>query len=108
MRLIMLAFIAAVGCAHASAMQQIEATHPGALYEVRVVGCVLPGESRRRFEHDGRAALLWARERVHNVRYYPCTAQIEAIEGERRSPVYRVTADRKEGYREGAVPDESN
>jgi hypothetical protein len=107
MRARTLALILAGGCVRASAMQQIEAAHPGALYEVRVVGCVLPGESRRRFDRDGRAALLWARERVHNVRYYPCTAQIEAIEGERRSPVYRVTVDRNEGYREGALPDES-
>jgi len=82
----------------------LETTNPHASYEVRLSRCESTGESAKRFGSSFRTALLWSSERVHNARYFPCTATIDAVTGLERHAIYRISLTRDGSYVEQIVP----
>jgi hypothetical protein len=87
-----------VACQTSRRKHPLELANPGATFEVRLAGCMSPGENTRRFGSRVRTALLWSSERVHNATYLPCTATIEAVTAAERHAIYRVSRTRDGAY----------
>jgi hypothetical protein len=100
-RLVVAAATGIVACRSTPLIRHLEAASPGATFEVRLSRCVSTGESEARFGSDLRTALLWSRERVHNARYYPCSATIDAVRPGVRRAVYHLSMQRDGSYAEG-------
>ena len=93
----------AAGCATPGVVRRVTAAHPAATYEASVRGCEFhPALAGRQFGADFNEALLWARQVAGTARWSQCEITIEALEGERRVPVYRISRDAR-GRREGVI-----
>jgi hypothetical protein len=98
------AVVALVACHPHRAEHPLAVANQGATFEVRLSGCSST-DIGRRFGHDVRTALLWSSERVHTASYLPCTATMDAVRGNERHTIYRVTRGRDGSYREELVHD---
>jgi hypothetical protein len=81
----------------------LKAENPGATFEVLLSGCSNTGVTGRQFGSDARTALLWSSERVHSATYLPCSATIQAVRGNKRHAVYRISRSRDGAYVEQLV-----
>jgi hypothetical protein len=93
-----------VACRPHRAPHPLEVANPGATFDVRLSGCTTTGETARRFGSNLRTALLWSSEQVHNARYFPCTATIEAVTAGQHRAIYRVSRSRDGPYVEQIIP----
>jgi hypothetical protein len=85
---------AASSCATPSAARRIHSAFPDASYEATVQGCEWhPRAGGRRFGHDSRAAVLWARQVVGAARMTTCEVVVDAVKDGARYRVYEVVRD---------------
>jgi hypothetical protein len=75
-------------------VRDVKARYPSASYEASVRGYEWRSSAGvKKFGHDLRSALFWARQVVGTARVSPCEVVIDAVTGADRASVYLVARD---------------